>query len=90
MLASGRYEKSQGEAIRCTIREEYGPATLVSDPTSTRKDTSALLHPSEGGTGRVGQMGKGQTPEGPSWWSQLRDSRDDRPSQPQEGGTGDT
>ena len=23
------YEKSQGEAIRCTILEEYGPATLV-------------------------------------------------------------
>ena len=45
------YEKSQGEAIRCTIREEYGPATLVSDPTSTWKDTSTLLHPSEGGAG---------------------------------------
>ena len=74
------YEKSQGKAIRCTIREEYGPATLVSDPTSMQKDTSALLNPSEGGTRQVGPMGEGQTPEGPSWWSQLRDPWDDRPS----------
>ena len=44
------YEKSQGEAIRCTILEEYGPATWVSDPMSSRKGASALLHPSEGGT----------------------------------------
>ena len=44
-------EKSQGEAIRHTIREEYGPATSVSDPASSRKGASALLHPSEGGTG---------------------------------------
>ena len=44
------YEKSQGEAIRHTILEEYGPATLVTDPTSSRKGASALLHPSEGGT----------------------------------------
>ena len=43
------YEKSQGEAIRHTILEEYGPATLVSDPTSSRKGSSTLLHPSEGG-----------------------------------------
>ena len=43
------YEKSQGEAIRCTILEEYGPATSVSDPTSSWKGSSALLHPSEGG-----------------------------------------
>ena len=84
------YEKSQGEAIRHTIQEEYGPATLVSDPTSTQKDTSTLLHPSEGGTMRVGPMGEGQTPEGPSWWSQWRDPQDDRLSRPQEEGTGDT
>ena len=45
------YEKSQGEAIRHTILEEYGPATSVSDPTSSQKGASALLHPSEGGTG---------------------------------------
>ena len=45
------YEKSQGEAIRRTIREEYGPATSVSDPMSSRKGASALLDPSEGGTG---------------------------------------
>ena len=34
-------------------------------------------------------MGEGQTPEGPSWWSQLGDSWDDQQTQPQEGGTGD-
>ena len=45
------YEKSQGEAIRHTIQEEYGPATSVSDPVSSSKGASALLHPSEGGTG---------------------------------------
>ena len=44
------YEKSQVEAIRRTILEEYGPATSVSDPTSSRKGSSTLLHPSEGGT----------------------------------------
>ena len=37
----------------------------------------------------MGSIGKGQTPERPSWWSQLGDSRDDQQSQPQEGGTGD-
>ena len=74
------YEKSQGEAIRHTILEEYGPATLVSDPTCSQKGTSALLHPSEGGTRQAGPMGKGQTPEEPSWWSQLRDPVDNRPS----------
>ena len=45
------YEKSQGEAIRHTILEEYGPAISVSDPTSSQKGASALLHPSEEGTG---------------------------------------
>ena len=84
------YEKSQGEAIRHTILEEYGPATSVTDPTSSWKGSSALLHPSEGGTRQAGLMGEGQTPEGPSWWSQLRDPQDDRLSQPQEEGTGDT
>ena len=79
------YKKSQEEAIRHTIREKYGPATLVSDPMTTQNDTSTLLHPSEGGTRQVGPMGEGQTPEGPSWWSQLRDPWDDRQSQPQEG-----
>ena len=44
------YEKSQREAIRHTILEEYGPATSVSDPMSSWKSASALLHPSEGGT----------------------------------------
>ena len=44
------YEKSQGEAIRHTILEEYGPATVVSDPMSSQKGSSALLYPSEGGT----------------------------------------
>ena len=83
------YKKSQEEAIRHTIREEYGPTNSVSDPMVTRSGTSALLHPSGGGAGRVGPMGKGQTPEGPSWWSQLGDFRDDQQSQPQEGGTGD-
>ena len=72
------YEKSQGEAIRHTILEEYGQATSVSDPTSSQKGTSALLHPSEGGTGQAGLMGEGQTPEGHSWWSQLRDPQEDR------------
>ena len=67
------YEKSQGEAIRHTILEEYGPATLVSDPTRSWKGASALLHPLEGGARQAGLMGKGQTPEGPSWWSQLRE-----------------
>ena len=43
------YEKSQGEAIRHTSLEEYGPATLVSDPMSSQKGSSTLLHPSEGG-----------------------------------------
>ena len=38
----------------------------------------------------MGPMGEGQTPEGPSWWSQWRDPGDDRPSRPQEEGTGDT
>ena len=74
------YEKSQGEAIRYTILEEYGPATSVSDPRSSQKGSAALLHPSEGGTRQAGLVGKGQTPEGPSWWSQLRDPQDDRPS----------
>ena len=72
------YEKSQGEAIRCNILEEYGPATSVSDPMSSWKGASALLHPSEGGTRSAGLMVEGQTPEGPSWWSQLRDPQDDR------------
>ena len=84
------YEKSQGEAIRHTILEEYGPATLVSDPMSSQKGSAALLHPSEEGTRQAGLMGEGQTPEGPSWWSQLRDPWDDRLSQPQEEGTGNT
>ena len=35
-------------------------------------------------------MGEGQTPEGPSWWSQLRDPQDNKLSRPQEEGTGDT
>ena len=43
------YEKSQEEAIRHTIQEEYGPTTSVSDPMATRSGTSALLHPSGGG-----------------------------------------
>ena len=43
------YEKSQEEAIRHTIREEYGPTTSVSDPMATWSGTSALLHPSGGG-----------------------------------------
>ena len=60
------YEKSQGEAIRHTILEEYGPATSVSDPLSSQKGASALLHTSEGGTGQAGPMGEGQTPERPS------------------------
>ena len=38
----------------------------------------------------MGPMGQGQTPEGPSWWSQLGDSWDDQQTRPQEGGTGDT
>ena len=84
------YEKSQEEAIRHTIREEYGPTTSVSDPMATRSGTSALLCPSGGGAGRVGPMDEGQTPEGPSWWSQLGGSQDDQQSQLQEGGTGDT
>ena len=84
------YEKSQEEAIRHTILEEYGPTILVSDPTSSWKSSSALLYPSEGGTRRVGLLGEGQTPEGPSWWSQLSNPQDSRPSQPQEEGTGDS
>ena len=72
------YEKSQEEAIRHTIQEEYGPMTSVSDPMATRSGTSTLLHSSGGGARQVGPMGEGQTPEGPSWWSQLGDSRDDQ------------
>ena len=83
------YEKSQEEAIRHTIPEEYGPTTSVSDPMATRSGASALLHPSGGGAGRVGPMSEGQTPERPSWWSQLGDSQDDQQTRPQEGGTGD-
>ena len=45
------YEKSQEEAIRLTIQEEYGPTTLVLDPMATRSSASALLHPPEGGAG---------------------------------------
>ena len=60
------YEKSQEEAIRHTIREEYGPTTSVSDPMATRSGMSASLYSSGGGTGRLGPMGEGQTPEGPS------------------------
>ena len=45
------YEKSQEEAIRHTIREEYGPMTSVSDPMATQSGMSALLHPSGGGAG---------------------------------------
>ena len=37
----------------------------------------------------MGPMGEDQTPEGPSWWSQLGDFWGDQESQPQEGGTGD-
>ena len=47
-------EKSQGEAIRHTILEEYGPATSVSDPTSSQKGSSALLHPSREEPGERG------------------------------------
>ena len=72
------YEKSQEEAIRRTIQEEYGPMTSVSDPMATQSGTSALLHPSGGGARQVGPMGKGQTPEGLSWWSQLGDSWNDQ------------
>ena len=59
------YEKSQGAAIRHTILEEYGPATSVSDPTSSLKGASALLHPSEGGTGRAGKWVKVKHQRGP-------------------------
>ena len=72
-----KYEKSQEEAIRRTIHEEYGPATSVSDPMATWSNASTLLHPSEGGARQVGQMGEGQTPEGSSWWSQWGDPQDD-------------
>ena len=63
------YKKSQEEAIRHTILEEYGLTTSVSDPMATQSGTSTLLHSSGGGAGQVGPMGKGQTPEGLSWWS---------------------
>ena len=72
------YQKSQEEAIRRTIRKEYGLTTSVSDPMATWSGTSPLLHPSGGGARRVGPMGEGQTPEGPSWWRQLGDFRDDQ------------
>ena len=65
------YEKSQEEAVRHTIREEYGPTIPASNPTTTRFDTPALHHPSEGGAGWVDLRGEGQTPEGPSWWGQV-------------------
>ena len=84
------YEKSQEEAIRHTILEEYGPTTSVSDPTGSWRSSSTPLYPSEGGTRQAGLLGKGQTPEGPSWWSQLRDPQDGRPSRPQEEATGDS
>ena len=45
------YEKSQEEAIRHTIREEYGPTTSVLDPMATWSNASTLLHPPEGGAG---------------------------------------
>ena len=47
----GEYERSQEEAIRHTIQEEYGPTTSVSDPMATRSGMSTLLHPSGGGAG---------------------------------------
>ena len=84
------YEKSQEEAVRHAIQEEYGPTTLVSDPMTVLRDTPALHHPSEGGARQVGPRGEGQMPEGPSWWNQLGDFQDDRQSRPQEGGTVDT
>ena len=84
------YEKSQEEAIRRTVLEEYGPAVSMPDPTNSWKSSSALLYPSEGGTGQAGSLGEGQTPEGPSWWSQLRGPRGNRPSPPQEEGIGDS
>ena len=48
------YEKSQEEAIRHTIQEEYGPATSVLDPMATRSSAATLLHPQEGRAGRGG------------------------------------
>ena len=84
------YKKSQEEAIRRTIRDEYWPTTSVSDLMATQSGTSALLHLSGGGARRVGPMGEGQTPEGPSWGSQLGDSWDDQQTRPQEGGACDT
>ena len=59
------YEKSQGEAIRHTILEEYGPATSVSAPTSSQKGASALLHPSDRGTRQAGRWVKVKHQRGP-------------------------
>ena len=84
------YEKSQEEATRHTIREEYGPATSVLDPMATRSSAAALLHPPEGRARRGGQIGEGQTPEGPSWWGQIGGPLDKRQSRPQERGTSGT
>ena len=61
------YEKSQKEALRRTIQEEYGPTILVLSPMTIQFDTPTLHHPSEGGAGWVGLRGEGQIPEGPSW-----------------------
>ena len=41
------YEKSQEEATRHTIQEEYGPATSVLDPMAMWSSAATLLHPPE-------------------------------------------
>ena len=76
------YKKSQEEAIGDTNQEEYGPTTSVLDPMATQSNASTLLHPAEGGAGQVGQMGEGQTPQGPSWWGQIGGPWDDQQTQP--------
>ena len=41
------YKKAQEEAIRHTICEGYGPATLMLDPMATGSSAATLLHPPE-------------------------------------------
>ena len=70
-------ERNMGQQLQCRTPWPHG---VVRPLCSTLQEEEL---------GRVGPMGKGQTPEGLSWWSHLGDSRDDQQTQPQEGGTGD-
>ena len=74
---AAEYKKSQKEALKHTIREEYGPTILVSNPMTARFNMPALHHPSEEGAGWVGLKGEDQTHKGSGWRGQVGGLWDD-------------